>query len=787
MNNLPAAMKKAKRWLVYKEEANPDPTKKPRKIPYYPNGKRRNGALDTPRDVALLGTFEQAVAALATGKYTGLGFALGEDGTGNHWQGIDLDHLSEHPENHCLRDDLIGMTYCETSPNGDGIHAIGYGRHFDCMGSTADGLEAYSSGRFFTVTGNSLNALPPCELHGFVEKVLRPRRKQKSKPQADDSTIDFAREVVTPEQVTELRSALLSMRADDRELWVKIGHALKPLGEDGRGLFLEWSATSEKFDPADDARTWDSFKPTKTGYQAVFKIAQELGWVNPRSKGAGGDSSRSNGDGDSRSWPELADPFAEHVVPAFPLHVLPETMQVFCTEKSAQSGFDVGGYAFAGLIAAGNMVDHRVKMNVGVFSVPAFLWATLSGNSGAGKSPVLGEATKPAREIDDETVKQSQRTFAEWVSQCKSLPKGTEPPKPIWRQRNALDTTTEALALLLSDNPEGTNIHADELSEFIGRMDAYKGGSGTDRAVYLRAFDGGMITINRSSKNTLVVNNFSVGILAGIQPEKLAQMFKKSGGGSDGLFQRFLTYNLRPAERCDYSASLGAFTELNYGNVFRTLHGWTEAGTVTAATLCDEGRERMQSYHNDIRKLTSRTPSQRFAEHLDKYPGFLGRMAFALHCIECAAVGEYQPTVSADTLRRAIAIMQVMYRHSEATYAVLDSESGDVLRLVVSAAEAILTKGWHSFKRGDLTRNATYWQGADNGQTEGAIDFLIELGWLADVTPSAIPGKRGRRSDGVFQVNPLVHERFTDHATRVKQNRADRFSAIQQIAGNKLE
>ena len=49
-----------------------------------------------------------------------------------------------------------------------------------------------------------------------------------------------------PETIQHLRSALLSMRADDHDLWVKVGLALKPLGDVGRGLWLEWSLTSEK-------------------------------------------------------------------------------------------------------------------------------------------------------------------------------------------------------------------------------------------------------------------------------------------------------------------------------------------------------------------------------------------------------------------------------------------------------------------------------------------------------------------------------------------------------------
>jgi len=48
------------------------------------------------------------------------------------------------------------------------------------------------------------------------------------------------------ETIQYLRSALLHMRSDGRDHWVKIGMALYQLRETGRGLWLEWSVTSEK-------------------------------------------------------------------------------------------------------------------------------------------------------------------------------------------------------------------------------------------------------------------------------------------------------------------------------------------------------------------------------------------------------------------------------------------------------------------------------------------------------------------------------------------------------------
>ena len=53
---IPAAMRAAKRWHVWKVIPNTDPTKKARKVPFYVSGIPRNGTLDAPADVAQLAT-----------------------------------------------------------------------------------------------------------------------------------------------------------------------------------------------------------------------------------------------------------------------------------------------------------------------------------------------------------------------------------------------------------------------------------------------------------------------------------------------------------------------------------------------------------------------------------------------------------------------------------------------------------------------------------------------------------------------------------------------------------
>ena len=486
-------------------------------------------------------------------------------------------------------------------------------------------------------------------------------------------------------------------------------------------------------------------------------------------------------------WPELADPFALHPVPPFPLQILPQAFIKFCTEKSTQSGFDVGGYGYCLLVAAANTIDHRHRLNIGPFRVPAFTWGGLVADSGGGKSPVLNATTAFAERINSGLVSDSKRALAKWNKAVKVAQTNKEdpPPCPPWKQRHALDTTTEALAQLLVDNPEGVNMFHHEITEFIGRLDAYSGkDGGKDRGVFLRAYDGGQVTINRATKPPMVVDDFSVGILAGIQPEVLAQKFKQAGAGADGLYQRFTMYCLAPAGQVDYIATEQFFTESKVRSIFDKLHGWQgKKKKPWVVELGQEAKLAMQDYHNHVRTLAQRTSAKRFAEHLDKFPGMLGRFAFALHVIEAVA-NDTDPLqyLKPETMKKARQLMAVLYRHSESVYRILDQEAGQVRALVRSAAEAILSKGWETFSRGDLTRNATYWQGSDNREAESAIDYLIELGWIRDVTPPTKPGKRGRRSDGRFDVNPQVHVRFSEHAQRIREARSERFKAIKQVA-----
>lgn len=90
-----------------------------------------------------------------------------------------------------------------------------------------------------------------------------------------------------PERVIALRSALAYLDADDRDIWIRVGMALRSTdAPNAFGLWTEWSQLSSKFDAKAQRKTWDSFRPESIHVETVFAMAAEAGWVNPASQSA---------------------------------------------------------------------------------------------------------------------------------------------------------------------------------------------------------------------------------------------------------------------------------------------------------------------------------------------------------------------------------------------------------------------------------------------------------------------------------------------------------------------
>lgn len=150
---IPHEMRSYPQWVVWKLE--PRDNAKDTKVPYSP----RTGHKASVTDPLTWGTFEEAVAAAATGQYSGIGFVLTHS---DPYGFIDLDdtHGDQVALDRQIKVFREFNSYSEVSPGG-GLHIIVKGalKH----GRRRSSIEIYSSERYMTMTGNVYHDVPIAE------------------------------------------------------------------------------------------------------------------------------------------------------------------------------------------------------------------------------------------------------------------------------------------------------------------------------------------------------------------------------------------------------------------------------------------------------------------------------------------------------------------------------------------------------------------------------------------------------------------------------------------------
>ena len=146
--NIPEELRRRRQWVVWKAVHKKDG--KLDKVPYIAGGA---GKADTT-DLMTWRSFEEAVTALETGRYSGIGFVFS---SGDPYAGIDLDDCRD-PESGEIAEwaeEIVASFggYAEASPSGTGVHIIVRGK---APNKKRGKVEAYSSERYFTITGQVL-------------------------------------------------------------------------------------------------------------------------------------------------------------------------------------------------------------------------------------------------------------------------------------------------------------------------------------------------------------------------------------------------------------------------------------------------------------------------------------------------------------------------------------------------------------------------------------------------------------------------------------------------------
>lgn len=205
VERIPAWMKARKWWAVWIAEPRPNQPGKYNKAPRNPVTGVKIGANNADN----FGTYDQAVAALKTGKYSGIGILVSDGVTG-----IDIDDYDNEferaPEvkSWVTRARSRGV-YCEQSPSGKGLRLLILG-NLPAKGRKAGSLEIYNSARFLTITGKLTKGSSGELISGqdFIDEFLAflPADVQRSVPEI------FAHAKADSQKIEELCSLVSGTR-----------------------------------------------------------------------------------------------------------------------------------------------------------------------------------------------------------------------------------------------------------------------------------------------------------------------------------------------------------------------------------------------------------------------------------------------------------------------------------------------------------------------------------------------------------------------------------------------
>lgn len=762
-------------WLIWRYETQRGESK-PRKVPYYAQAGRRSGKQGAPQDRAKLVTFDVAVAAAERLGFNGVGLAMLPD-----WGLVALDF------DNCVTpgcgyppeiEAIVSRTYAELSPSGRGIRAFvrgDLGNH-KSLARAGDGwsFEVFSTVGFVTVTGNMLPFTKALGLEELVAPVCADLRAlcadrfqatrvslATNEPASDDFMVGHEPRLgLTHEEIANHLAKLDPSM--ERVGWIKVGMAVHHETEGvGFDIWDDWSSGGSQY-PGTEAleRQWASFGRSRPSGAPNITMATVL-----RMAKAAEEEPEEHGS----TIYNPVDPWLHRSPPELPAGVLPEVIERFARIQGEQMGADAGGLAQAALTVCAAAIPDSIQLQVKVYD-PSWrqsprLWSALVGPPSAKKSPILKAAMSPLRMIDLEARRRYKADLAAFEALPADERKST--PAPTLTQRIVEDITVEALGKVAANNPEGVLCHRDELSAWFGTMEKYSGpkGASADRGVYLQAYDGGSYAVGRIGRGEIFIENLSVNLLGGIQPDAIRHVTKDTP--DDGLVQRLTPIVLGPSAVGKDEPAPDVASE--YEVLVRKLVDLTlpvfDAETLTLDDGGQEVRRRLEVRHHEL--SVTETINRKLASHIGKFDGMFARLCVLFHCILNADESSLPPVIGADTAERAAAYLhKFLLPHALAFYTTVlgmtddDDLVRDVAGYILAHNEARITA--RTFKRGSTAMKAL-----NREQIRRVMQTLEALGWgeiPSDLKPNAAPR---------FIVDLRVHTVFTERARDEVARRAE--------------
>lgn len=472
-------------------------------------------------------------------------------------------------------------------------------------------------------------------------------------------------------------------------------------------------------------------------------------------------------------------------VPEFSEALLPASVRPWVADIAGRMAIAPEAPAAAVMVALGSVIGRSCGIQPKSYDpwlVVPTVWGGIVSDSATLKSPTIEASVKPLRILEQDERQRFEGELKDWefaelvrdakksgltkrlakasaseLADLRLEMEATAQPKPIQRRFVINDATVEKLGMLLEENPNGLLVLRDELTGWLGLMDAE--GHQNDRAFYLEAWSGtGSYTWDRVGRGTLHVPSCCVSVFGGIQPGPLAEHLRaatKGGAGADGLMQRFqmlvapdrptYSYVDRPQNREAKDLATATFERLKSLDYQTIGAAKGEHDKIPWLRFAPDAQELFAGWLTELEhRLRSDTEHDAFVSHLGKYRSLAPALALICHLADSQDGGP----VSLNAIQRAAAWCTLLEAHARRVYAcLLRKDARDAKAVLRKIREGKLT---NPFRARDIKRSG--WTGLSNDEdVAGALEVLEYHGW---VWSRPVQGASGGRPTMEYLIHP---------------------------------
>jgi hypothetical protein len=485
------------------------------------------------------------------------------------------------------------------------------------------------------------------------------------------------------------------------------------------------------------------------------------------------------------AWPEPAQRFLREELPVPPSPPLAEVLTprwAAWVQGAAEAKSAPPDYVLAALLAVcGSLVGNaRWPSPWQGWAEPPILWSVVIGSPSMNKSPGLDAVMVPLKEIERAQRDKGSAALTEWRAKAEMAklvestwkeavktavkageappprPEAANPgPEPVMPRLATQDTTVEKLAVILAGQPRGALLSRDELAGWLQGMTRYSGG-GSDRPFWLEAYGGRAYSVERMGREPVYIDRLTVGVLGGIQPDRLRTLLLKSD--DDGLLARFLPIWPRPApierpraphDEAFIKAALERLLSLEMpldANGHR--RPWIVPFSEAARALLNDFRKQARIWEAGAEGL--------LLSFIGKLPGMVVRLSMVLGMLAWASREEEEPhEITVAHLGRAAHLAE-SYLLPMARRAYAEASCGKGERAARRLVSLIREMGWREFTARDVLR-AERSGLATAEELNPGLAALEEAEIIRPVPSLSAP--QGGRPSRLFAVNPRIHGR----------------------------